>query len=327
MPTLCPSSVFTLGFNNCATHFLQSTCVIKKNQFFLILRNLGLATGIAAAGSGLGQLIMAPVIHVIQEAQGLAFTIIFLAGSVAFAIFFALIYRAPDAKRGKDDDLINGVLSDMGIFHQGVQITGYAQKKDFSLRPVVDGKWEKKSDSIKEDDDDEHQGCLAAYASIFRQPEMVVLLISHFLMHIAIFAAFAFTADRATLELDIDRHRTSLLLSIMGISNCVGRIVFGKMLDAFRTRAFCLTTVVLVVNAAIVTVSVWTTTFLGQAVYAGVFGATFGAYISSLVVILKLINKDKITDSLGVCLMVFALASLVGPAIVGQIFDAQGSYR
>lgn len=93
------------------------------------------------------------------------------------------------------------------------------------------------------------------------------------------------------------------------------------------SKAFTLTGIVLLVNALVVTVSDYLTSFAGQAVFAAVFGATFGAYISSVVVILKLINKDKITDSLGVCLMVFALASLVGPAIVGQIFDAHGSYR
>ena len=166
---------------------------------------------------------------------------------------------------------------------------------------------------------------LVSYGKIFRSPAMVILLISHFLFNIAINAAFAFTADRAIL-LGITRQDTSFLLSIMGISNCCGRIIFGKVLDAFRPQAFISTTLILLANAAIIIISDFLTTYVGQAVYCAIFGATFGAYISSLIVIVKTINKENVTDCLGVCLLVIALASLVGPAIVGNIYDIYGSY-
>jgi hypothetical protein len=166
---------------------------------------------------------------------------------------------------------------------------------------------------------------MISYGRIFRSPAMVTLLISHFLFNIAINAAFAFTADRAIL-LGIDRQDTSFLLSIMGISNCCGRIVFGKVLDAFRAQAFISTTLVLLANATIIIVSDFLTTYVGQAVYCAIFGATFGAYISSLIVIVKTINKENVTDCLGVCLLVIAMASMVGPAIVGNIYDIYGSY-
>jgi len=279
-------------------------------------RNLGLATGIAAAGSGLGQLIMAPVIHILEEKMGLAFTMTFLSGTVALAIVFAFIYRVP--KKRKSHSFYEG-RSDLTFFHEHVKVVKISPTpEDYTFN------------SHHSETGERTRGCLSAlltsYTSIFKSPAMIVLLLSHFLMHIAIFAAFAFTADRA-LVLGLSKHSTAQLLSVMGVSNCIGRIVFGKLLDVFRNKAFTLTGIVLLVNALVVTVSDYLTSFAGQAVFAAVFGATFGAYISSVVVILKLINKDKITDSLGVCLMVFALASLVGPAIVGQIFDAHGSYR
>jgi hypothetical protein len=92
------------------------------------------------------------------------------------------------------------------------------------------------------------------------------------------------------------------------------------------TQAFISTTLVLLANATIIIVSDFLTTYVGQAVYCAIFGATFGAYISSLIVIVKTINKDNVTDCLGVCLLVIAMASMVGPAIVGNIYDIYGSY-
>ena len=62
----------------------------------------------------------------------------------------------------------------------------------------------------------------------------------------------------------------------------------------FRSRAISLTTLVLVLNAGIVAASDFMPGFLGQAIYVGVFGSTFGAYISSVVVILKIINQVNI---------------------------------
>lgn len=249
---------------------------------------------------------------------------ILLSASVASAVVFAFMYRPPKKKNSLS--FYEGV-SDMAFFHEEVKVVKYTKKNEdfmYNAKNVEDNLTEISEPETKE------PGCLTSllvsYASIFQSAEMVVLLLSHFLMHIAIFAAFSFTADRAT-NLGIDVHDTSHLLSIMGISNCAGRILFGKVLDIYRSKAFMMTTMVLLLNGLIVTFSDFMTSFVAQAVYSGIFGATFGAYISSVVVILKIINKDKITDSLGVCLLVFALASLVGPAVVGQIYDVYGTYR
>ena len=47
---------------------------------------------------------MAPVIHVVNEHLGLAYTMIVLAGSVALSVFFAFVYKTPE---GVSEDLGN----------------------------------------------------------------------------------------------------------------------------------------------------------------------------------------------------------------------------
>ena len=61
-------------------------------------RNLGLATGIAAAGSGFGQFVLAPAIHAVEDTLGLEGTFNTLGAVVSFAVFFALIYRMPNRR-------------------------------------------------------------------------------------------------------------------------------------------------------------------------------------------------------------------------------------
>jgi len=279
-------------------------------------RNLGLATGIAAAGSGFGQFIMAPLIHVAEESLRLEGTFYILAGVVSSAVIFGFIYRMPKEKK-------------IGL-GQGVENRTFQFDED-----QVQDKWmnnnEKKISTSENEDKTKSEtnsnilvSIKQSYQRVFQSRAMIILLASHFLMHLGIFAAFSFSTDRAV-QFGISKHQTSILLSIMGVSNCLGRIIFGKILDRFRSKAIHLTTIVLIINALSITISDFVPSFIGQSVFSAIFGATFGAYISSVVVILKII-MDDITISLGVSLFTFAVASLIGPTSVGYLYDLTGSY-
>ena len=64
-------------------------------------------------------------------------------------------------------------------------------------------------------------------------------------------------------------------------------------------------------------VSQFWTTFLGQVVCSVVFGFTFGGYVTSTIVILKKIFQD-LGAALGLVLFSCAVASIIGPVIVGR---------
>ena len=55
--------------------------------------------------------------------------------------------------------------------------------------------------------------------------------------------------DRAELKFGISAEHTSVLLSVMGACNFVGKIVFGAILDKFRPHALHLTAAVLLQNS------------------------------------------------------------------------------
>jgi len=58
----------------------------------------------------------------------------------------------------------------------------------------------------------------------------------------------------------------------------------------------------------------------GQIIYCALFGASFGAYITSLSVVIQQIGAD-FTRSLGLSLLVFAVSSVAGPALVTGLFS------
>ena len=72
---------------------------------------------------------------------------------------------------------------------------------------------------------------LKLYTSVLSSPPMLLLLLSHFLLHLGIFSYFSFSTDRVIQSGGLSKGESSLLLSIIGVSNCLGRIIFGQMLD------------------------------------------------------------------------------------------------
>ena len=124
------------------------------------------------------------------------------------------------------------------------------------------------------------------FIAIFKKPATVLLLVSIILVNMSFSVAIAFTPDRGT-NLGLYLDQTSYLLSMMGICNSVGKIGFGRILDRFRDQAVSITAGLMVVNGGIVLCSAFLTDFIGQAVYACIFGLTFGVFISSIVVVLQ----------------------------------------
>ena len=140
-----------------------------------------------------------------------------------------------------------------------------------------------------------------------------------------IFATYAFMTDRAEHRFGISAAHTSVLLSVSGACNFVGKIMFGAVLDRFRSRALHLTSAVLLLNFASVLVAQFWPSLPGQILAAVMFGVSVGSYDTSIIVVFKMLTLD-ITIPLGVSMFVFAVASLLGPTFVGHLFDVTGSY-
>ena len=87
---------------------------------------------------------------------------------------------------------------------------------------------------------------LKMYTSVLSSPAMLLLLLSHFLLHLGIFSYFSFSTDRAIQFGGLSKAESSLLLSIIGVSNCLGRVVFGQLLDRWKQKNFINTIVMFV---------------------------------------------------------------------------------
>jgi len=292
-------------------------------------RRLGLAMGLACCGSGFGQFVLAPLIHLATEHLGLTGTLYCLSATVAAAVFFALLYRLPT--NDKDSKEIEGIFR--GVDNMAFQYEVEQQVKHGQNTCGKESEMKEKCKKTKEgtmehsavETDVAKKSSLKMYTSVLSSPAMLLLLLSHFLLHLGIFSFFSFSTDRAIQFGGLSKAESSLLLSIIGVSNCLGRVVFGQLLDRFRPWTLQLTSIVVLTNALAIISGDLITSMVGHGLHSAVFGFTFGAYVCSIVPVIKVISEE-VTVPLGLCLFTFAIASLVGPLAVGGVFDTYDTY-
>jgi len=165
--------------------------------------------------------------------------------------------------------------------------------------------------------------------SLLKDPIFLIFAVSNFLTSIGFNAPFIYIPDRAEKELELTRKQGAMLLSVVGISNTIGRVLFGFTSDhpiVRRRRLFVYNGALTVCGVATV-LSIYATTYYSMMVYSAVFGVTIGAYVTlTSVLLVDLLGLEKLTNSFGILLLFQGVATLGGPPLAGSLYDMTKSY-
>ena len=77
-------------------------------------------------------------------------------------------------------------------------------------------------------------------------------------------AGLTYNADRAISLLGIQPLHTTVLLSIMGGANVLGKTCMGKLMDLYRSRIVLMTVFMMMVNAVLFSLGGFLTSWTGQ---------------------------------------------------------------
>ena len=118
---------------------------------------------------------------------------------------------------------------------------------------------------------------------------------------------------------DIKGDEAAFLLSVIGISNTVARLLLGWLSDRAWVNRLYLYNSCLIICGLSMGLSVFCQTYTSQAVYCAIFGITSGAYVGlTSVVLVDLLGLDKLTNAFGLLLLFQGIASVIGPPIIGK---------
>jgi MFS family permease len=163
--------------------------------------------------------------------------------------------------------------------------------------------------------------------SLLRSPTFILIGLSGFFAFAGLYTPFVFVTEKAEKELGIEKTKASLILSVLGASNTVSRILAGLVAD--HPRVDCM----LVHNVAGIMAGVTTclVSFLNSYELLMVYAAFFGVFMAGFItlrsiVIVELLGIQKLTSAFGLLSLCQGIAILIGSPLGGALQSATDSY-
>jgi len=161
---------------------------------------------------------------------------------------------------------------------------------------------------------------------LLKDPLFLMFAISNFCTSVGFCVPYMYLPDRA-IQLGMTEQQGAFLISVVGIANTVGRVVFGWLSDRPFVNRLMLYNTVLTLCGISTVLSSFCTTFPLLATYAACFGMFLGVYVSlTSVVLVDLLGLECLTNSFGLTLLFQGIGAIVGPPIAGGFYDLTDSY-
>ncbi|XP_049284550.1 monocarboxylate transporter 13 isoform X2 [Anopheles funestus] len=162
--------------------------------------------------------------------------------------------------------------------------------------------------------------------SLLRDPVFMMIGVSNIFGMAGLYVPFVYLVDAAVLD-GIEQNSASFLISIIGITNTVGRIVCGYVADFPQVDALFLNNICLVISTVAVALTPFCHTYAAYVAMAIAFGIAIAGYISlTSIILVDLLGLDKLTNAFGLLILFRGAATIVGSPLAGALYDATQSY-
>ncbi|GLV31457.1 uncharacterized protein CBL_07219 [Carabus blaptoides fortunei] len=162
--------------------------------------------------------------------------------------------------------------------------------------------------------------------SLLKDPVFLLIGISNVFGMAGLYVPFVYLVDAAILN-GIESSSASFLLSIIGITNTVGRVACGYFADFPWVDSLLLNNICLVISTVAVAATPLCQSYASYIVMSIAFGIAISGYISlTSIILVDLLGLDKLTNAFGLLILFRGAAAIVGSPLAGAVYDATKSY-
>ncbi|XP_066537745.1 monocarboxylate transporter 12-B [Hoplias malabaricus] len=271
-----------------------------------------LAYGIAMSGSGIGTVVLAPVVQILIDSYSWRGAVLILGGLVSHLCVCGALMRPLSSNKQS----VTPVLADS-------ELTGSADSKTLCEMALSKNKAGENRDK---------KGCIIIPSLV----EYSFLLIPDFLLLSVSFLFLAFGCNVPfvyivpySLSIGFSHQLATLLMSVLGVMGIVGNITFGwisdrKFLRRYRVVSYLVAVGLEGLSCLFVPLFRSFPLLLPFVICYGYFD---GAYVALLpVVISDTVGPTHLSSALGVVYFLHAIPYLISPPIGGWLLDNTGSY-
>ncbi|XP_070393548.1 monocarboxylate transporter 14 isoform X3 [Dermacentor albipictus] len=161
---------------------------------------------------------------------------------------------------------------------------------------------------------------------LLKNPAFVLVCVSNIVGMMGFCIPFMYIADSAVLK-GIDKDKAAFLLSLIGITNMIGRLIFGWLSDLPQINCLLLNNLSLCLSGIAVFILPFCYSYSATVATCMIFGLIVAAYILlTSIILVELFGLDNLTNSFGLLSLCRGAACMVGPPLAGTLFDMTGSY-
>ncbi|CAG5118605.1 unnamed protein product [Candidula unifasciata] len=162
--------------------------------------------------------------------------------------------------------------------------------------------------------------------SILKEKSYWCVLLGNFFCMLGFYVPFVYVPDRA-LELGIPEDKAAFLISIIGITNTIGRVLTGVLINFLNLDCAAVTSGALLIAGIVTAICPFCHTYPSLAAVSAIFGVCVAAYISLCSVLLcELLGVDSLTNAFGFVILFRGVACIMGPPIAGALIDSTGIF-
>ncbi|KAM7314501.1 monocarboxylate transporter 10-like [Ixodes scapularis] len=162
---------------------------------------------------------------------------------------------------------------------------------------------------------------------LFGDRVFLAFALSRFLCGLGYSVPYLFLSSMAVELLAVTAAEGSFLVSLIGLSNVLGRVLVGVASDSVGRGRLWLYMACVVTCGLSTVLCVMCTSYSCLIVYTAVYGAASGGFITlSSIVVVDLVGLNNLTNAYGLSLLCIGVAALVGPPLNGLIHDVFESY-
>jgi len=159
-------------------------------------------------------------------------------------------------------------------------------------------------------------------------PLFFLIGISNAVGMIGFYTPFVYLPSMAAQFDGISVEDAAFLVSIIGISNTLGRVISGWISDFTWVNSLVVTNSAIILSALTVFLFPYCTSYASLVVMALLFGFFVAAYISlTSIILVDLLGLDNLTSAFGLLTLFRGFSSMIGPPINGWIFEATRDYN
>ncbi|XP_063381742.1 monocarboxylate transporter 12 [Cydia fagiglandana] len=162
--------------------------------------------------------------------------------------------------------------------------------------------------------------------SLLRDPAFMLIGVSNIFGMAGLYVPFVYIVDAAMMN-GVESSQASFLLSIIGITNTIGRIACGWVADFPWMDSLLLNNVCLVIATISVAATPFCASYGSYVAVAIFFGIAISGYISlTSIILVDLLGLDKLTNAFGLLILFRGAAAIVGSPLAGAVYDATRNY-